>query len=92
MSDHSGFEFDHSIEGDVDITACDRDDFCIHSEFSNECSRWYSTQNGRETYRVVNLNGQCAVIWVVRSDEPINPELTNEAPAVFDSIVFTSDE
>ncbi|MBJ2122476.1 hypothetical protein I6N91_15960 [Arthrobacter sp. MSA 4-2] len=92
VGDHSGFEFDHSIEGDVDITACDRGKFCIHSGFSNECSRWYSTQNERETYRVVDLNGQRAVIWVAQSDESINPELTTEARAVFDSIEFKSDK
>lgn len=108
LGDYSGFEFDHSVEGDVDITACDRGKFCIHSEFSNECSRWYSTQNERETYRVVDLNGQRAVIWVVQYHPvlnpgltreawvalhpPINPELTREARAVFGSIVFKSDE
>ncbi|WP_104164893.1 hypothetical protein [Arthrobacter sp. SX1312] len=91
VGDHSGFEFDHSIEGDVDITACDRDKFCLHSGFSNECSRWYSSQDERETYRVVDLDGQRAVIWVTQFHESINPELTSEARAVFDSIVFRSD-
>ncbi len=106
VGDYSGFEFDHFVEGDVDITACDRDKFCIHSEFSNECTRWYSTQNERETYRVVDLNGRRAVIWVaqyhpaikpevtreawVAFHPPINPELTTEARAVFDSIAFKS--
>lgn len=92
VGDYSGFEFDHSIEGDVDITACDRDKFCIHSEFSNECTRWYSTQEERETYRVVDLNGQRALTWVTQFHESINPELTREARAVFDSIVFKSDK
>lgn len=92
VGDYSGVEFDHSVEGGVDITACDRDKFCIHSEFSNECTRWYSTQNERETYRVVDLNGQRAMFWVVQFHESINPELTSEARAVFDSIVFKSDE
>jgi hypothetical protein len=90
--DYSGFEFDHSVEGNVDIKACDRGKFCIHSDFSNECSRWYSTQTERETYRVVDLNGQRAVIWVAQYRPPINPELTREARAVFDSIVFKSDK
>jgi hypothetical protein len=92
VGDYSGFEFDHSVEGDVDIAACDRDKFCIHSGFSNDCTRWYSTQNERETYRVVDLNGERAVIWVVQFHESINPELTSQARAVFDSIVFKSDE
>jgi hypothetical protein len=92
VGDYPGFEFDHSIEGDVDITACDRDKFCLHSDFSNECTRWYSTQEERETYRVVDLNGQRAVIWVTQFHVSINPELTREARAVFDSIVFKSDK
>ena len=92
LGDYSGFEFDHSVEGNVDIKACDRGKFCIHSEFSNECTRWYSTQNERETYRVVDLNGQRAVIWVAQYYPAINPELTREARAVFDSIVFKSDK
>ncbi len=92
VGNYSGFEFDHSVEGDVDITACDRDKFCIHSEFSNECTRWYSSAAERETYRVVDLNGQRAVSWVVQFHESINPELTREARAVFDSIEFRSDK
>ncbi len=90
VGDYSGVEFDHSVEGDVDIKACDRDKFCIHSSISNECGRWYSSAAERETYRVVDLNGQRGVIWVVQFHESINPELTSEARAVFDSIVFRS--
>lgn len=90
--DYSGFEFDHSVEGYVDITACDRDKFCVHSSLSNECTRWYSSAAERETYRVVDMNGQRSVIWVVQFHESINPELTREAGAVFDSIVFRSDK
>lgn len=90
VGDYSGVEFDHSVEGDVDITACDRGKFCVHSEFSNECTRWYSSAAERETYRVVDLNGQRAMYWVVQFHEAINPALTREARAVFDSIVFRS--
>jgi hypothetical protein len=92
VGDYSGFEFDHSVEGDVDIAACDQGKFCIHSEDAYTCSRWYSTQNERETYRVVDLNGQRAVIWVAQFRPPMNPELMREARAVFDSIVFKSDK
>nr|WP_142056796.1 hypothetical protein [Pseudarthrobacter sp. B4EP4b] len=92
VGDYSGFEFDHSVEGDVEITACDGKRLCIHSSSAYECGRWYSTQNERETYRVVDLNGQRAVIWVAQYRPPINPELTREARAVFDSIVFKSDK
>jgi hypothetical protein len=90
LGDYSGFEFDHSVEGDVDIKACDRGKFCIHSDLSNECTRWYSSAAERETYRVVDLNGQRGVIWVVQFHTSINSELTSEAHAVFDSIVFRS--
>ncbi|MGX1162141.1 hypothetical protein FBY31_3803 [Arthrobacter sp. SLBN-100] len=92
VGDYSGFEFDHSVEGDVDIAACDGGKFCVHSKDAYGCSRWYSTQNERETYRVVDLNGQRAVIWVAQFRPPMNPELMREALAVFDSIVFKSDK
>lgn len=88
VGDYSGVEFDHSVEGDVDIKACDNGQFCVHSEYSNLCTRWYSSAAERETYRVVNLNGQRAMFWVVQFHESINPELTSEARTVFDSIVF----
>ena len=88
VGDYSGVEFDHSVEGDVDIKGCDNGQFCVHSGYSNLCTRWYSSAAERETYRVVNLNGQRAMFWVVQFHESINPELTSEARTVFDSIVF----
>lgn len=92
VSNYSGFEFDHSVEGSVDIKACDGGKLCIHSETRSDCSRWYSTQNEHETCRVVDLNGQRAVVAVAHIDETINPELMREARAVFDSIVSGSDK
>jgi hypothetical protein len=88
VGNYSGFEFDHSAEGNVDITACNGGQLCIHALHTQGCSRWYLTQNEHETYRVVDLNGQRAVVAVGYIDESINPELTREARAVFDSIVF----
>ncbi|MGN7200391.1 hypothetical protein [Arthrobacter sp. SAFR-044] len=88
VGDYSGVEFDHSVEGDVDIRACDNGQFCVHSEYSNLCTRWYSSAAERETYRVVNLNGTRAMFWVVQFHESIHPELTSQARTVFDSIVF----
>lgn len=90
VGNYSGFEFDHSVEGDVDIPACDSGKFCIHSEMMYHCTHWYSTQNEHETYRVVDLEGRRAVVAVGYIDESINPELIREARAVFDSIVFRS--
>jgi hypothetical protein len=98
VGDYSGFEFDHSVEDDVDVPSCDSGIFCIHAESSNQCSRWYSTEHERETYRVVDLNGQRAVIALSQyidpalteeaRAEPIDPALMEEARAVFDSIEF----
>lgn len=85
---YSGFEFDHSVEGEVDITACGDGRFCVRSEMSHVCTRWYSSVAERETYRVVDLHGERAVIGLTHFHESINPELTREARAVFDSIVF----
>jgi hypothetical protein len=90
VGNYSGFEFDHSVEGIVDIKACDAGRLCIHSESNSVCSHWYLTQNEHETYRVVDLNGQRAVVAVGHIDKSINPELMREARAVFDSIVFRS--
>ncbi|WP_425455786.1 hypothetical protein [Arthrobacter crusticola] len=92
VGDYSGFEFDHSVEDAVDITACDDDKICPRSESSNYCTRWYSSVAERETYKVVDVNGKLAVMGVTYFHESINPELTREARAVFDSIAFKSDK
>ncbi|TDL38874.1 hypothetical protein E2R57_08045 [Arthrobacter nitrophenolicus] len=90
VGDYSGVEFDHSVEGDVVFKACGAGRLCIHSESNVTCSRSYFTQNEHETYRVVDLEGQRAVVSVGYIDESINPVLMKEARAVFDSIVFRS--
>ncbi|ALV43763.1 hypothetical protein AU252_05090 [Pseudarthrobacter sulfonivorans] len=92
--DYSGFEFDHAVASDVDITDCDGGKFCVYSDSAQDCNsaRVYAREGERETYRVVDLNGERAVIAVGQSDESINPELTREARAIFDSIVFRSDK
>ena len=92
VGNYSGFEFDHSVEGDVDINACGADRLCIYSENRFTCTHGYSTRGERETYRVVDLNGQRAVVAVGHIDESVNPELMREARVVFDSIVFKSDQ
>ena len=90
VGDYSGLEFDHSVESDVDITDCDGGKFCVHSDRAQECGRWYSDPGERETYRVVDLNGERAVIAVGQFYESIDPALTTEARAVFDSIEFVA--
>ena len=90
VGDYSGLEFDHSVESDVDITGCDGGKFCVHSDRAGECGRWYSDPGERETYRVVDLDSERAVISVGQFYESIDPALTDEARAVFDSIEFVA--
>ena len=87
--DYSGFEFDLSMEGDVESSECDSGKLCIYSGSAQECNgRSYQTVGDRETYRVVDLNGERAVIAVGQFDESVDPALTIEARAIFDSIEF----
>jgi hypothetical protein len=93
VGDYSGFEFDHAVESDVDITDCDGGKLCINSDLAQDCDgRAYRNVGERETYRVVDLNGERAVITMGQPHESIDPELTREARAIFDSIVFRSDK
>ncbi|MET0844299.1 MAG: hypothetical protein ABWY23_10625 [Mycetocola sp.] len=89
VGDYSGFEFDHAAESDVDFTNCDSGQLCIYSDSAQDCfGRSYGTLGDRETYLVVDLNGERAVIAVGQFDESTDPALTREARAVFDSIEF----
>ena len=95
VGDYSGIEFDHAVESDVDITDCDGGKLCINSNSAQDCDgREYRNVGEHETYRAVDLNGERAVIVIVlgQPHESINPELTREARAIFDSIVFRSDK
>ena len=82
-----GLEYDHSVESDVDINDCDEGKICLHSDSANNCGRWHSRVTAHETYRVVDLNGERAVIAVLGTGL-VDPALTEEARAVFDSIEF----
>jgi hypothetical protein len=87
--DYSGFEFDYAVESDVDFTDCDGGRFCLYSDSAQDCrGKVYSREGERETYLVVDLNGERAVIAVGQSDESIDPALMEEARAIFDSIEF----
>jgi hypothetical protein len=94
VGDYSGFEFDYAVESDVYFTDCDGGRFCVHSGSAQDCNgRVYGREGERETYLVVDLNGERAVIAVGRSDESMDPALIEEARAIFDSIEFvTPDE
>ncbi len=82
-----GLEFDHRVEDAVDIDHCDEAKICLHSYVSHTCNRWHSAVDERETYRVVDLNGERAVLAMLESG-PVPPALIEEARAVFDSIEF----
>ena len=90
VGDYSGFEFDHAAESDVDIPGCDGRALCVNSDWAHQCGRAYPTLGeARETYRVVDLNGERAVIALDQFYESI-PALTREARAIFDSIEFVA--
>ena len=91
VSGFSALEFDHSVESDVDINDCDEGKICLHSDSGSNCARWHSAVNEHETYRVVDLAGERVVIAVLSSGS-VDPALTHEARAVFDSIEFAPDE
>ncbi|WP_233199588.1 hypothetical protein [Cryobacterium sp. N22] len=91
MGDYSGFEFDYRVESDLDITECDQVHVCLWSDLADECARWYSMTSERETERVLDLNGELALI-AVGEFVSVGPELTKEARAVFDSIEFAPEE
>jgi hypothetical protein len=91
VGEYSGLEFELSSEDDVVLADCDTHKVCVHSEMADECNRWYSTPTERETYRLVDVNGEVAVISVGEF-EPADPTHTAEARAIFESIAFTSGE
>jgi hypothetical protein len=90
---YSGFEFDHTAESDVDITGCDGGSdggnrLCANSDRADICNgRGYSERGRLVTYRVVDLNGERAVLALDRFNES-NSAVMKEARAIFDSIVF----
>ena len=89
VGDYSGFEFDYAAESDVDITDCDGGMLCIYSQSAQDCNGRGSSNAGvRLTYRVVDLNGERAVIELGQSDPSIDPVLIKEARDIFDSIEF----
>jgi hypothetical protein len=87
ISGFPGLEFDQLVEADVDITDCDGSKICLHSEVGDDCTRWHSSVNERETYRLIDLNGDRVVMAVLETGS-VDPSLATEARAVFDSIVF----
>ena len=91
MGDYSGVEFDFSVEGVAELDDCSQAKICIHSE-SISCTRWYNSSVAqRETYRVLDLDGDRAILTFGEFDDTTDAALVEEAQAVFDSITFVSD-
>lgn len=88
---YSGIEFDFSVEGVAGLDDCSGSKICIHSE-SPSCTRWYHASVAqRETYRVIDLDDERAILTFGEFDDTTNAALVNEAQAVFDSITFVSE-
>lgn len=92
VGDFRGVEFDLTVENDVDINDCSSAQVCIHSEAPTHCTRYYQTLAERETYRVLDLHGERAVMAVGQWEDDVDPALVKEARAVFDSIEFAPAE
>jgi hypothetical protein len=91
MGEYSGLGFDFSVEGVDDLSDCSGSKICIHSE-SISCTRWYNSSVAqRETYRVLDLDGDRAILTVGEFDDKTDAALVAEAQAVFDSITFVSE-
>jgi hypothetical protein len=90
MGEYSGLGFDFSVEGVENLSDCSGSKICIHSE-SISCTRWYNSSVAqRETYRVLDLDGDRAILTVGEFDDKTDAALVAEAQAVFDSITFVS--
>ena len=87
-----GLEFDYAVESGVEDDDCRAGHICVYAEASNDCARWYIHVTERETYRVIDLSGERAVLSVGQYRDKVDPALVEEARAVFDSIVFTPGE
>lgn len=88
MGDYSGLEFDYGVESDVDLIHCDQGRLCLWADSgASQCTRVHGSMSERETDRALDLNGELAVIAVGQFKD-VDPALTAEARAVFDSIEF----
>ncbi|MEU1973530.1 hypothetical protein ABZ477_17880 [Microbacterium sp. NPDC019599] len=91
MGEYVGLEFQYSVEEDVDITECTVDHICLFANVGDsDCGRVYSEVTEQETERIIDLEGQLTM-FAVGEFQPVDPSLTDEAQAVFDSITFVSD-
>jgi hypothetical protein len=92
VGDYRALEFDYSVESGIENQDCRAGHVCVYAETPGDCASWYMSVLQRETYRVVDLHGERAVLSVGENDDVTDPALMQEAHAVFDSIVFRSGE
>jgi hypothetical protein len=85
---YRGVEFGFAVEGVAALEDCSGAKICIHSE-APSCTRWYNSSVAqRETYRVLDLDGERAIVTFGEFDDKTQPALVEEAQGVFDSITF----
>jgi hypothetical protein len=91
VGEYSGYEFDYAVESGVDITTCDEARLCLFADGGmTQCTRTHEHPSERETERAIDLNGELAMIAVGQFID-VDPALTAEARAVFDSITFLTE-
>ncbi|MFH8250951.1 hypothetical protein ACH3VR_11340 [Microbacterium sp. B2969] len=89
---YSGLQFDVAVEEGVVIEDCRDSHICIHSEYRGDCTRFYHEGVGeRETYRIVDLDGERALLAVGQWDGQADADEWQEAQAVFHSIRFAAE-
>jgi hypothetical protein len=92
VSGYTGVEFDLAIEDDVEMSECRDAHVCIHSESAGYCTRYYHEGVGqRETYRILDLDGERALLTVGQWAEDADPQMIEEARAVYDSLTFVDE-
>ena len=88
VGDYRALEFDYAVEGGIESGDCRAGHVCVYAETPDDCASWYMSVLQRETYRVVDVHGERAVLSVGENDDVTDPALVQEARDVFDSIVF----
>lgn len=90
LGGYDGVEFGLAVEGVARMIDCDQARICIHSELSGDCTRWYTNVDRRETYLVLDLDGERAVV-TVGQDAGAPADWVAEAEAILDSITFVTE-
>ncbi len=89
LGDYSGVEFDLAVEGSRRRSRTARAPRSASTPSRPSCTRWYNSSVAqRETYRVLDLDGERAILAFGEFDDKTQPALVEEAQGVFDSITF----